>query len=44
MDQQAVPGTYDVVISCRQPLHERYDPQVTITSNEIAVTVLAKQP
>lgn len=39
-----IPGTYHVVISCRQPLHERYNPQVTITSNEIAVTVLAKQP
>jgi len=37
-----LPGAYRVVFSCKEPLLERADPQVTITSNEFAVTVLPK--
>jgi len=38
--QMSAPGEYRVVLSCRQPSEKKGEPEITVTSNEIVVTVL----
>ena len=41
--QMTAPGEYRITFSCKEPLKKLGDPDVTITSNELAITVIAKQ-
>jgi len=38
----SAPGEYKIVFSCKQPLREWGDPEVTVTSNELKIAILDK--
>lgn len=41
--QMSAPGEYHITFSCKLPAHYRGDPKVTVTSNEIVVTVVRQR-